>query len=110
MSTDNTICNLEDFDIDRIECHDHIVKLVPKTNEHCYVLSVLEVKTIARHMGLIPMNPCKWTQDWEGTWASDCGVEWQFTDGGPESNDMKFCCRCGAVLESVPFVDGEGEG
>ena len=54
MGIDNIIRDLSDSDIDRIECHDHTVKLVPKTNEHCYLLSVLEVEAIARRMGLIP--------------------------------------------------------
>lgn len=45
---------------------------------------------------------CVWAEDGEdGPWASSCGHYWQFTDGTPTENDMKFCPFCGKPLEQV---------
>lgn len=45
---------------------------------------------------------CAWQREDDdhmpGTWRSDCGVMWTFTDGSPVDNDMKYCCGCGAML------------
>lgn len=47
-------------------------------------------------------KPCEWQREDDihmpGTWRSDCGVLWTFTEGGPVENDMKHCCGCGAKL------------
>lgn len=45
---------------------------------------------------------CVWAEDGEdGPWGSSCGHYWQFTDGTPTENDMKFCPFCGKPLEQV---------
>ena len=45
---------------------------------------------------------CAWQREDDdhmpGTWRSDCGVLWTFTDGSPVDNQMKYCCGCGAML------------
>lgn len=39
---------------------------------------------------------CQWTYDeHDYKWDSACGESWQFTDGGPEDNGVKFCQGCG---------------
>ena len=40
---------------------------------------------------------CKWKPDdsESGTWASGCGELWQFNDGGPKENHVRFCQGCG---------------
>lgn len=48
---------------------------------------------------------CKWTYDeHDYKWDSACGEAWQFTDGGPEDNGVKFCQGCGkpAMLAAAP--------
>ncbi len=49
---------------------------------------------------------CKWTEDgdeWESVaWDTDCGEKFMFLDGGPFQNHIKFCCYCGAKVQSVP--------
>lgn len=45
---------------------------------------------------------CKWHYDEADCfWSSECGEDWQFIDGGPEENRVKFCQGCGqpVVLE-----------
>lgn len=42
---------------------------------------------------------CEWTfDDGDYFWSSSCGEGWQFTDGGPEENRVKFCQGCGGLL------------
>ena len=51
---------------------------------------------------------CTWS---EGglSWHTDCGKEWQFTDGGlPAENGMHFCHSCGKKLV-VEQVEGGGD-
>lgn len=41
---------------------------------------------------------CRWVfmdPDSACVWESACGVEWQFTEGGPTENGVKFCVGCG---------------
>lgn len=48
------------------------------------------------------VGSCVWTlvetiDDAE--WSSTCGHEWQFLDGGPKENEVKFCPFCGGEVE-----------
>ncbi len=55
---------------------------------------------------------CKWTYDeHDYKWDSACGESWQFTDGGPEDNHVKFCQGCGkpVVLAAAPTPTKAGE-
>jgi hypothetical protein len=52
---------------------------------------------------------CRWSQDenWGDDldlWETDCGEAFQFMDGGPAENRIRFCCYCGKPVEAVPFV------
>lgn len=43
-----------------------------------------------------PRPTCAWTyDDSTSSWDSACGEKWQFIDGGPEENGVKFCHGCG---------------
>ena len=44
---------------------------------------------------------CKWKQDDDGVYDSSCGHKWQFIEGGPRENGMKFCCYCGKPLVTI---------
>ena len=43
---------------------------------------------------------CVWTfsNDDNCYWATDCGHSFQFIDGSPKENHMKFCPYCGKKL------------
>jgi hypothetical protein len=55
------------------------------------------------------MTDCKWVQDQEGTWNTDCGEAFEFIEGDPAENNTRFCCYCGKPLKAVPFVDPSDE-
>lgn len=43
---------------------------------------------------------CTWALDEQfgESWDTDCGQKFQFTDGGPHENGMRYCCYCGRPL------------
>jgi len=48
--------------------------------------------------GAVPLT-CEWTHDEnDGFWESACGEAWQFNDGGPADNNVRFCQGCGKPL------------
>ena len=48
--------------------------------------------------GAVPLT-CEWTHDEnDGFWESACGEAWQFNDGGPAGNNVRFCQGCGKPL------------
>ncbi len=57
---------------------------------------------------------CAWTEDEDGTYQTNCGQAFQFIDGTPDENLMKFCCYCGQPLVVVrytePVLDDEVNG
>lgn len=60
------------------------------------------------HPGNSPVSPdtCTWTfSSYDSHWSGTCGIEWIFTDGGPEENGVKFCPKCG---RSVAMAATEG--
>lgn len=60
------------------------------------------------HPGNSPVSPdtCAWTfSAYDSHWSGTCGIEWIFTDGGPEENGVKFCPKCG---KSVAIETTEG--
>lgn len=45
---------------------------------------------------------CRWTLDPNPdceVWETACSNGWQFIEGGPAENGMRFCCYCGGILE-----------
>ena len=51
---------------------------------------------------------CRWAQDDNGTWETECGNMFEVTDGTPYENDMKFCPYCGENL--VEFMKADIDG
>lgn len=45
-------------------------------------------------------NPatCRWTEDDDGNWETECGNLYTFIDGGPGENGQKYCGYCGNKL------------
>jgi hypothetical protein len=48
---------------------------------------------------------CIWREDAGGLWSTECGHAFEFNDGGPNENQIKFCGYCGSSLKEEPFVD-----
>ena len=50
------------------------------------------------------METCKWKLGFEYAdyYETSCGEAFQFTDGSPTENKMKFCPYCGKPLEEEP--------
>lgn len=44
---------------------------------------------------------CEWKQDEDDdSWDTACGEKFCIEDGTPADNGMRFCCYCGAALET----------
>ena len=48
---------------------------------------------------------CRWTEDEDGVWHSDCGHAFVLNDGTPSENGMRWCSYCGAKLKQRTFKD-----
>ena len=46
---------------------------------------------------------CRWTEDPDGFWETDCGNAHAFNDGGPDENQFRFCPYCGKTLVHNPL-------
>ena len=48
---------------------------------------------------------CEWSKDDDDfeidVWHSDCGVAWEFTEGGPKENHYIYCHGCGKRIKEV---------
>jgi hypothetical protein len=42
---------------------------------------------------------CRWTEDDEGNWDTDCGERYILITGTPRENRMAFCAYCGKRLK-----------
>lgn len=52
---------------------------------------------------------CKWHEDDECNWQTDCNNVFSFAEGGePHESGMNFCCYCGKPLEEIKY-NWEGE-
>ena len=55
---------------------------------------------------------CHWSygskfDEFDNVWESDCGEQWEFIDGDPGENGMKFCHNCGRLLVVETAVSQE---
>ena len=51
---------------------------------------------------------CTWYLDdigGDSVWATECGNAFEFNDGGPHANGMKFCGYCGKALVESRTTD-----
>jgi hypothetical protein len=59
-----------------------------------------------------PLATCQWTLDDIGdnsVWETQCKNAFEFTDGGPLENGLKFCGYCGKALVEARTSDDEAE-
>lgn len=48
---------------------------------------------------------CKWTQDEDGFYDTECGNKWEFMYDGPKENKVVFCMYCGKKI--IEDIDNE---
>lgn len=46
---------------------------------------------------------CKWTEDEDGLWNTECGGTFEITEGTPRENEMVFCPYCGKSIEEIAY-------
>ena len=46
---------------------------------------------------------CRWQEDFDGNYDTDCQQSFCMLDGTPDENGMRYCCYCGKPLESVKY-------
>ena len=46
----------------------------------------------------LTQKECVWKYDWDDQWETNCSHRFEFVDGTPTENKMKFCCYCGGKL------------
>ena len=49
-----------------------------------------------------PRHACEWCVDDDGVWYTGCGHAWQFENGGPKENSVRWCQYCGGRLAAQP--------
>lgn len=51
---------------------------------------------------VVPVESCKWTQDEDSNWWTQCGEGFVFNeDSHPHKHNFKNCCFCGGLLEAA---------
>ncbi|MHC4397485.1 MAG: hypothetical protein ACYS1A_17730 [Planctomycetota bacterium] len=43
---------------------------------------------------------CRWTDDKDGVYYTECGERFEFLDGGPKENHCRYCQYCGGEVVS----------
>lgn len=46
---------------------------------------------------------CRWKEDEDGNWETQCGGMFAVTVDTPLENGMNFCCYCGAFLVEIRY-------
>ncbi len=54
-------------------------------------------------------DTCRWEQDDEGNWPTQCDQMWCFIVGGVEENGVKFCPYCGGKVEAITYQEDSDE-
>lgn len=60
-------------------------------------------EAVERRVRAAEVEPCDWYQNSDGLWWTDCGSLFEFNDGGPFLNNIKFCGYCGKKLVEIPY-------
>lgn len=50
-------------------------------------------------------DKCRWREDEDGNWHTDCENVHVVIEGTPSDNHMRFCCYCGANLKQKRHND-----
>ena len=49
----------------------------------------------------ITKQTCKWEQNADGVWETECDEMFIFNDGNPEENGFKYCPYCGIPISQI---------
>lgn len=52
---------------------------------------------------ITPEVKCLWSSDIDGLWQTACKHVWEFFDGSPRRNGMRFCPFCGKPLRQRSY-------
>ena len=44
---------------------------------------------------------CKWKENEDGWWETECDHAWEFNDGGPKENKAIYCPYCGKKIDAI---------
>ena len=88
--------------------------VVPETGGMYQCPTCAEVERLKAELAgeTLPRESCKWSEDADGVWETECGDMFVLVEGPPSKNDMRYCCYCGRKLQEVLFVEplSGGEG
>jgi hypothetical protein len=51
-----------------------------------------------------PELNCRWIEDEEGNWNTQCGQKFTWTVGTPSDNGARWCLYCGKALKEIKYV------
>lgn len=74
----------------------------------CYSCSQVAEHHSSDANKMVPES-CNWSEDEDGYWNSQCGVYWQFNEGGPKESRVKFCSGCGKPVAAHDYKLEEDE-
>ena len=61
-----------------------------------------EIKEAKELVSVLELEVCRWCQDEEGGWMSECGMSFNFIDyNTPLDSGFLFCPGCGREMEVV---------
>lgn len=46
---------------------------------------------------------CEWTEDEDGCWNSACGRKFEYIEGTPRENSVRYCPYCGKSLREIRY-------
>lgn len=55
-------------------------------------------------------RPCKWAEDCDGNWDTQCGSAIVMIEGTPFENEYAFCPFCGRIITQQRYEEGGDEG
>lgn len=84
-----------EFPIEHSRADANLIAHAPRLLEICREQAAELVRR--PHVGSCVWSLVKTIDDVE--WSSTCGHEWQFLEGGPKENEVKFCPFCGGEIE-----------
>lgn len=54
------------------------------------------------------IQKCKWEEDFEGNWETECGSMFCFNEGGPLDNKFNFCPYCSGLMKEIKYSKPKG--
>ena len=69
-------------------------------------MMIAEIERLQKEHSDLNAKPCEWKVDYDGSWETTCGKEFEFYDGGPQFNGFRYCPFCRReILEAEEGVE-----